>query len=70
VALPNIELDGLDEAVSRHFEVELTGEPIAALARREGQTVRLVPSRLTVVERIVAAMAFRPERGPSLDWRC
>lgn len=54
-----IELDGLDEAIGRHFEVELTRERVAALDLCEGQTVRLVPSRLKVFERNGAAGAGR-----------
>ncbi len=54
-----IELDGLDEASGRHFEVELTRERVAALDLCEGQTVRLVPSRLKVFEHNGAARAGR-----------
>jgi sulfate/thiosulfate transport system ATP-binding protein len=43
-----IELDGLSGVTGQHFEVELTRDRVAALALREGQTVRLQPSRLRV----------------------
>jgi sulfate transport system ATP-binding protein len=45
-----VELDGLNGALGQHFEVEATRERIAHLALREGQSVRLVPSRLRVFE--------------------
>ncbi len=46
-----VELDGADDASGQHFEVELTRERVAALGLAEGQTVRLLPSRLRVFER-------------------
>ncbi|NMG74490.1 sulfate/molybdate ABC transporter ATP-binding protein [Aromatoleum diolicum] len=46
-----VELDGLNGAGGQHFEVELTRERVAHLNLVEGQSVRLVPSRLKVFER-------------------
>ncbi len=45
-----VELDGLEGGESQHFEVETTRERVAELALIEGQTVRLVPSRLRVFQ--------------------
>jgi len=57
-----VELDGLngtDDARpgGQHFEVEMTRERVAALNLVEGQSVRLLPSRLKVFERTVASGA-------------
>ncbi|AYH42896.1 sulfate ABC transporter ATP-binding protein [Azoarcus sp. DN11] len=46
-----VELDGLNAATGQHFEVELTRQRVAELALAEGQTVRLLPSRLKVFQR-------------------
>ncbi|MBD5801629.1 Sulfate/thiosulfate import ATP-binding protein CysA [Azoarcus sp. Aa7] len=46
-----VELDGLNGASGQHFEVELTQQRVAELALTEGQTVRLLPSRLKVFQR-------------------
>ncbi len=43
-----IELDGVNGSSGQHFEVELTREEVQRLNLAEGQTVRLVPSRLKV----------------------
>ena len=45
-----IELDGLSGTPAQHFEVELTRERVADLGLIEGQSVQLVPSRLSVFE--------------------
>lgn len=45
-----IELDGLNGSTGQHFEVEMTREKLATLNLAEGQTVRLVPSRIKVFE--------------------
>jgi len=45
-----VELDGLNGALGQHFEVEATRERLASLALKEGQAVRLIPSRLRVFE--------------------
>ncbi len=50
-ATARIELDGLSGVSGQHFEVELTRDRVAALALREGQTVRLQPSRLKLFAR-------------------
>ncbi|MCK9984427.1 MAG: sulfate/thiosulfate transport system ATP-binding protein [Azoarcus sp.] len=46
-----VELDGLNGATGQHFEVELTQQRVTELALAEGQTVRLLPSRLKVFQR-------------------
>ncbi|GAB4364227.1 MAG: sulfate ABC transporter ATP-binding protein [Methylohalobius crimeensis] len=46
-----IELEGLNGSDGRHFEVELPRGRIEALNLAEGQTVRLVPSKLKVFQR-------------------
>ncbi|MEW5755942.1 MAG: sulfate ABC transporter ATP-binding protein [Pseudomonadota bacterium] len=46
-----IDLDGLNGAAGRHFEVETTRERVAQQGLQEGQTVRVVPSRLRLFER-------------------
>ncbi|MGH8693774.1 MAG: sulfate/molybdate ABC transporter ATP-binding protein [Burkholderiales bacterium] len=46
-----VELDGLNGSSGSHFEVELARERVTALNLTEGQTVRLVPSRLKVFRR-------------------
>ncbi|MBC7201967.1 MAG: sulfate ABC transporter ATP-binding protein [Pusillimonas sp.] len=45
-----IELDGLGSTAARHFEVALSRERVISLGLHEGQSVRLVPSRLSVFE--------------------
>jgi sulfate transport system ATP-binding protein len=45
-----VELDGLNGATGRHFEVEITRDQVARLSLSEGQAVRLVPTRLRVFE--------------------
>ncbi|MCE1240468.1 MAG: sulfate ABC transporter ATP-binding protein [Azonexaceae bacterium] len=52
-----VELEGVNGASGQHFEVELTRDRVAELAIRNGQLVRLVPSRLKVFERQGAAVA-------------
>jgi sulfate transport system ATP-binding protein len=47
-----IELDGLSGIPIQHFEVELTRERVAVLGLVEGQSVRIVPSRLSVFEHL------------------
>ena len=42
------ELDGVNGTSGQHYEVEMMRERVAALGLAEGQTVRLVPSRLTL----------------------
>ncbi len=44
-------------AAGQHFEVELTRERVAQLALEEGQSVRLLPSRLSLFEQPHAARA-------------
>jgi sulfate transport system ATP-binding protein len=46
-----VELDGVNGSTGQHFEVEITRERVAELGLADGQTVRLVPSRLKVFER-------------------
>ncbi|WP_018410508.1 sulfate/molybdate ABC transporter ATP-binding protein [Methyloversatilis thermotolerans] len=46
-----VELEGLNGTGNQHFEVELSSEQAERLALREGQTVRLNPSRLRVFAR-------------------
>ena len=46
-----VELDGINGSTGQHFEVELTRERVLELGLKEGQAVRLVPSRLKVFER-------------------
>ena len=43
-----IELDGINGATGQHFEVELTRERVLEIGLKDGQEVRLVPSRLKV----------------------
>ncbi|MBN8281988.1 sulfate ABC transporter ATP-binding protein [Zoogloea sp.] len=50
-----IELDGLNGSTGQLFEVEITRDEVQRLGLEEGQTVRLVPSRLRVFERNAAA---------------
>ena len=45
-----VELEGADAASGQPFEVELTRERARELGLREGEVVRLVPSRLKVFE--------------------
>jgi sulfate transport system ATP-binding protein len=45
-----LELQGLNGASGRYFEVESTPEHVSALALSEGQAVRLVPKQLRVFE--------------------
>jgi len=52
-----VELEGVNGASGQHFEVELTRDRVAELDIRNGQLVRLVPSRLKVFERQGAAVA-------------
>lgn len=52
-----VELDGINGATGQHFEVELTRERVAQLALEEGQSVRLIPSRLSLFEQPHAARA-------------
>jgi sulfate transport system ATP-binding protein len=49
-ALARIELEGLS-ADARHFEVEMSRDQLVAQGLREGQNVRLIPSRIKVFER-------------------
>jgi sulfate/thiosulfate transport system ATP-binding protein len=46
-----VELDGVNGSSGQHFEVEMTRARVAELNLADGQTVRLVPSRLKVFER-------------------
>ncbi|MBS4018861.1 MAG: sulfate ABC transporter ATP-binding protein [Dechloromonas sp.] len=46
-----VELDGINGSTGQHFEVELTRERVLELGLKDGQAVRLVPSRLKVFER-------------------
>ncbi|WP_374481043.1 sulfate/molybdate ABC transporter ATP-binding protein [Zoogloea sp.] len=46
-----VELDGLNGSTGQLFEVEVTRDEVERLGLEEGQTVRLVPSRLRVFER-------------------
>ncbi|WP_028994241.1 sulfate/molybdate ABC transporter ATP-binding protein [Azonexus hydrophilus] len=46
-----VELDGINGSSGQHFEVELTRERVSELGLKDGQAVRLVPSRLKVFER-------------------
>jgi len=46
-----VELDGLNGSTGQHFEVEITREHALSLNLSEGQTVRLLPSRLKVFEK-------------------
>ncbi|WP_454457661.1 sulfate/molybdate ABC transporter ATP-binding protein [Thauera phenylacetica] len=50
-----VELDGVNGARGQHFEVEITRERIERLGLAEGQTVRLLPSRLSLFESRQAA---------------
>ncbi len=43
-----VELDGINGSTGQHFEVELTRERVLELGLKDGQDVRLVPSRLKV----------------------
>jgi sulfate transport system ATP-binding protein len=45
-----VELEGIGSASSQQFEVELTHQRASELGLREGEAVRLVPSRLKVFE--------------------
>jgi sulfate transport system ATP-binding protein len=45
-----VELEGTDSASGQQFEVELTHERASELHLREGEAVRLVPSRLKLFE--------------------
>jgi sulfate transport system ATP-binding protein len=45
-----VELEGTDSASGQQFEVEITHERASELDLREGEAVRLVPSRLKVFE--------------------
>jgi len=49
-ATTRVELDSLEGALARHFEVELSRERLAGLGLHDGQQVRLVPTRLSVFE--------------------
>ena len=49
-----IELDGINGATGQHFEVELTRERVLEIGLKDGQEVRLVPSRLKVFGKEVA----------------
>jgi len=46
-----VELDGINGSTGQHFEVELTRERVLELGLKDGQAVRLIPSRLKVFER-------------------
>jgi sulfate/thiosulfate transport system ATP-binding protein len=46
-----VELDGINGSTGQHFEVEITRERVLELGLKDGQAVRLVPSRLKVFER-------------------
>lgn len=46
-----VELDGVNGSTGQHFEVEITRERVLELNLRDGQIVRLVPSRMKVFER-------------------
>ena len=46
-----VELDGLNGSSGQIFEVEMTREEVGQLGLYEGQSVRLVPSRLSIFER-------------------
>ncbi len=50
-----VELDGVNGARGQHFEVEITRERIERLGLAEGQTVRLLPSHLSLFESRQAA---------------
>ena len=52
-----VELDGVNGARGQHFEVEITRERIERLGLAEGQTVRLLPSHLSLFESRQAAPA-------------
>ena len=43
-----VELDGINGATGQHFEVEITRQRVLELGLRDGQDVRLLPSRLKV----------------------
>src|SRR5690606_16289701 len=43
-----VELDGINGSTGQHFEVEITRERVLELGLKDGQDVRLVPSRLKV----------------------
>lgn len=43
-----VELDGINGSTGLHFEVEMTRDRVLELGLKDGQTVRLVPSRLKV----------------------
>ncbi|MCA1938302.1 MAG: sulfate ABC transporter ATP-binding protein [Dechloromonas sp.] len=46
-----VELDGINGSTGQHFEVEITRERVLELGLKDGQAVRLIPSRLKVFER-------------------
>ena len=50
-----VELDGVNGARGQHFEVEITRERVERLGLAEGQTVRLLPSHLSLFESRQAA---------------
>ncbi len=57
-----VELDGANGATGRHFEVELTRAEVTQIGLQEGQSVRLVPSRLKVFPKPEERPAVEPRR--------
>ena len=59
-AVARVELDGLNGAGGQLYEVDLPRDDVHRLGLKEGQAVRLQPSRLKVFERQEAAAAAAP----------